>query len=216
MSATAGPGRPVRRVLVAVDAGGPDVAAGEHLVHLLDDVLPSGGPSYLASTHVVDGHVAVAASWEPVAVDPAERPSSSAAAAVAAVVAAVVGAVPPPVGVLVQVEDAEDAAGPPGLVAGATAAAREHAVRGSGRVARFPGRRRVERRTTVGEVVAASDIDAVEGLAGVAVTDASLVDLTGWARPTWSAGRTVLLVQPGRGALVPFEAQRQIPCCADH
>jgi hypothetical protein len=173
-----------RRVVLAVDAAARDIAAAEHVVHLLDDVLPAGDPSYVASTHVVDGRVVVVASWD--GTDPASYAE--------AVTAAVPGA----------------------AVRSDGAAVEDHVVRRRGRLARFAGRAAIERRLTVREVLEGSAVDAVEGLAGVVVEDDTVVDLTDWARPTWRAGRTVILVQPARDGLVPFEARQQIACCADH
>jgi hypothetical protein len=204
-------------VLVAVDARSRDVAAAEHLVRLLDGLLPVSHPAYVASTHVVTGrsgsHLAVAASWT---LDPRggeateqgvellarvrQEPDLEDAAAVVVLAQAEAGAI----------HGSEE------FLAGARAAAAQHGGRSAGRLARYPGRSDIERRVTVAEVLAGSAVDAVEGLAGTTVDDVSELDLTDWARPTWRAGRVVLLVQPAAGALVPFEARHQIACCADH
>ena len=197
------------QALVAIDAGSRDLAAAEHVVHLLDDVLPAGDPSYVASTHVVETEaggrrLAVAASWSAVAPP--------------GLVAGLVSALGTEVGILLEgsADRATRQAGPTDAVAGARAAAAEHRSRTTGRLARYPGRDAIERRLTAGEVVRRSAVDSVEGLAGTDVGDDAEVDLTGWARPAWREGRVVLLVQPARHALVPFEARDQIPCCSSH
>lgn len=103
------------------------------------------------------------------------------------------------------------------LAPGALAAGGEARRRAAGRLARYPGRAGVERRTTPADAVAVSCLDAVEGLAGVTVTPDAVLDATGFARPTWRDGCCTLLVQRGAvGVLVPFEARNQIACCADH
>jgi hypothetical protein len=92
----------------------------------------------------------------------------------------------------------------------------DHLDRRSGRLVRYPGRAATETRTTPGAVLAASCVDAVEGLAGSVVAPDSALDLSGFARPVWRDGRCLLIVQQGRGALIPFEVRDQVPCCADH
>ncbi|MFT4083567.1 MAG: hypothetical protein QM638_13370 [Nocardioides sp.] len=100
--------------------------------------------------------------------------------------------------------------------AAARSAVHEHRTRHSGRLLRYPGRTAIERRLTVREVIARSCVDEVAGLAGVDVTPDTMLDLTGFARPTWHEGRCRLLVQPGRIGLIPFEVRDQVSCCADH
>ncbi|WP_322919179.1 hypothetical protein [Nocardioides renjunii] len=197
---------------VAVDARTSDNAGAEHLVHLLDAVLPAAEPGYVASTHLVPGegpHTAVAASW------PCVEGSAPAAEDVLELVAAAVDALGG-VGIVVHGETGTASRGPEELVAGALRAGGEHRARSTGRLARYHGRSDVERRTTVAEVVALSVVDAVEALAGTDVEPTTPVDLTGWARPTWQHGRVVLLVQQGHAGLVPFESRDQIPCCSHH
>ncbi|MBC2959223.1 hypothetical protein [Nocardioides deserti] len=208
---TTPPDVPASTVLLAVDVGTRDHAGAEHVVHQLDALLPAelvAHATYVASTHVVstdDGaHTAVAASWT--------RSASEAAA----LLSRLAGPLGDDVGVLVVAAGDEDAAGPSALVAGARAAAEQHAGRTAGRLARFAGRAGVERVCTVAEVEALDAVDAVEALAGTEVGPDTLVDLREWARPTWRAGRAVLTVQPGREHLVPFESRYQIPCCSDH
>ncbi len=191
---------------VAVDAAASGLAAAEHLVHRVDaalaDLLAEDGPEgYVVSTHVVRTPVsrsAAVVSWrggpEPARVTARLR---AALPELAAVDGALVTAA--------------------ALAPGALAAAGEARRRTAGRLARYPGRAGVERRTTPAGAVSASCLDAVEGLAGVAVTPDSVLDATGFARPTWRDGRCTLLVQRGTaGVLVPFEVRHQIACCSDH
>jgi len=179
-------------MILTVDGDCRDLASVEHLVHQLDEVL--GGlldeeAGYVASTHVVrtpPARFVVALSWPD---------DGSTDDAVAEVVRTAL----------------------PGVEVGSLAeVVAEASSRAAGRLARYPGRRLVERRTTAGAVVDASCVDAVEGLAGVTVTPETELDLTGFARPTWREGRCTLLVQPARGVLVPFEVRHQVSCCADH
>ncbi|MEV7429904.1 hypothetical protein AB0N29_09825 [Nocardioides sp. NPDC092400] len=209
---TTTPDVPASTVLVAVDAGTRDHAGAEHVVHLLDGLLPAGDATYVASTHVVatdDGpHTAVAATWSGAAAS-----GPHAAGELVGLLAAAVGE---RAGVLVVAAGDEAVAGPAAALAGARAAAGQHVDRAAGRLVRFAGRAEVERPCTVADVVALDAVDAVEALAGTDVRPETPLDLGEWARPTWRAGRSVLLVQPGRGGLVPFESRHQIACCADH
>ncbi|MFE6648293.1 hypothetical protein ACFVJS_17115, partial [Nocardioides sp. NPDC057772] len=92
----------------------------------------------------------------------------------------------------------------------------EAAARTAGRLARYPGRTRIETVTTVAAVESDSIIDSVEGLAGTELEPGDTVDLTDFARPVWRDGRCVLLIQRAATGLVPFEMRHQIPCCSDH
>ncbi|MGW0931012.1 hypothetical protein [Streptomyces sp. NPDC002644] len=179
-----------QRAAVAVDRAAGSLGAAEHLVHDLDEALAGlfPGEDHIVSTHTVRE----------------------------------------PVGRFVAVVSWSD--GPePGEVAARLRAALSDAVvddsgsaveearhRTAGRLARYPGRSLVERRTTPAEAVAASCLDAVEGLAGTVVTPDTGLDLTGFARPVWRDGRCVLLVQQGADALIPFEVRHQTACCSDH
>ncbi|GAA5117540.1 hypothetical protein GCM10023339_28540 [Alloalcanivorax gelatiniphagus] len=201
---------------LAVDARTPDNAAAEHLVHVLDGVLPAPDPAYVASTHFVTGgvpHTAVAASWSS-----ADVPAGDAGALLDLVATRVRELLGPgtEVGLVLHGQDGAASRGPEDLVAGALRASSEHRARSGGRLARYPGRTQVERRCTVAEVLDLSAIDAVEALAGTEVQPDTVLDLTEWARPTWRLGRVVLLVQPGRSGLVPFDSRHQIPCCSAH
>jgi hypothetical protein len=190
--------------IVTVDGDCRDLASVEHLLHALDGVLDgvlAEDEGYVASTHVVREPVArmvAVLSWSsssPTEDEVAERVRVALPdAAVHAAVHAGTAALPAP-------------------VAGAVA---EHRDRSAGRLARYPGRLRVEQRTTPAAVVADSCVDEVRGLAGVSVTPDSVLDLTGFARPTWREGRCVLLVQQAVDVLVPFEVREQRACCSHH
>lgn len=210
MSAAAAPASPAHSVstatrAVAVDTAAPGLTAVEHLVHRIDDALEGllsedGEEGYVVSTHVARtpvGRFVAVLTWtggpEP-----------------GLVTTRLLAGIPD----LAEVDGAlvTEAA----LAPGALAATEEARGRTSGRLARYPGRARVERRTTPEQVVTESCLDAVEGLAGVAVTPDGVLDLTGFARPTWRDGRCILLVQQGGDALLPFEVRDQIACCDGH
>ncbi|WBB58170.1 hypothetical protein O7599_21240 [Streptomyces sp. WMMC500] len=208
MSSEPTPGAEVSTAVhtVAVDAAASGLAAAEHLVHRMDDALTGllredGPEGYVVSTHVARAPVtrsAAVVSWRG-GPEPAR------------VTARLLAAMPE----LTAVDGAlvTDAA----LAPGALAAGGEARQRAAGRLARYPGRAGVERRTTPADAVSGSCLDAVEGLAGVTVTPDAVLDATGFARPTWRDGRCTLLVQRGTaGVLVPFEVRHQIACCADH
>ncbi|WP_193613340.1 hypothetical protein [Nocardioides lijunqiniae] len=195
-------------LVLAVDAGTADHAGAEHLLHrldaLLDGVAGLPGPSDLASTHVVPGpvaHTAVVLSW-----DGQARRGEEAQRLLAEAL--------PDAGVVVA--PTGSAAGPDDRVAGADHALAEHEERRAGRLARFPGQAEVERRIAVADVLTLSCVDAVEGLAGREVGPGTMLDLTGFVRPTWRDRWCVVLVQASAGDLVPFESRHQIPCCSDH
>lgn len=190
-------------VLIAVDTGAGDLAGVDHVVHHLLDLV--GRPSdVVASTHVVAGHHALAASWTADA-------DSERDGLLATLVSAYAGS-----GVVVEVDGAREEAGAADRLPGAREAADRHTARASGRLVEFPGRGAVERRLSVAEVVADSCVDEVVGLAGTVVTPQSVVDLTGFARPTWAGGRCTLLVQAGASGLIPFEVAQQLACCSHH
>lgn len=181
---------------LAVDTTAGSLADVEHLVHQLDEVLDAqaGGAAgdtadpYVVSTHVVR---------EPLphyvlVIDWPDGPPAS------------------------EVADRITAALPGTTATTSSPALDEARERRAGRLARYPGRLRVERPTTPAEVVSHSVIDEVEGLAGVPVDADSPVDLTGFARPVWREGRCVLLVQRSVTGLVPFEVRAQVPCCSHH
>lgn len=189
---------------LAVDTGARSLAEAEHLVHELDEVLGEVlPPDHVLSTHLLSSpepHVALVLGWPVDAAAPAEVR--------AALLARVTG--------LAAVDDGLLTSSP-GLAPSAAVAVTQHRTRSAGRLARYPGRVAVERRTTAGEVVAQSCIDEVAGLAGTLVAPDSELDLTGFARPTWRDGHCTLLVQQGRaGLLIPFEVRDQQACCADH
>ncbi|WP_139977583.1 hypothetical protein [Nocardioides litoris] len=174
------------RVLLAADVAARDVGGAEHALATLDAVLPTGLSSYVASTHVVPGGRVA------VAVSWAGAPSDE----VDRVLAALPG---------VDLEGA-----------GAREAAAQHADRSAGRLVRFAGRMRVERVLTVAEVLAGSVVDEVRELGVGVLPPEAVLDLTEWARPTWTDGRAVLLVHRAAAGLVPFESRHQIACCSAH
>jgi hypothetical protein len=191
---------------LAVDTAARDLADADHVVHRLDDVLAAVAPerpAYVASTHVVaspqERHLAVAAGW-------------SGAADGAQLSAALADAFPDGAVVI----DGLGSAGDAELTTTARVALEEHRSRAVGRLARFPGQAAVERRLTVAEVVAVSCVDEVVALAGVEIGPDTVVDLTGFVRPTWRDGRCLVTVQPALGGLVPFEQQHQLACCTAH
>jgi len=175
---------------LAVDADARDLAAAEHLVHRLDEVLGAGQPedAYVISTHVVR---------EPTArfVAVLDWPDGPAVEELTALLADQL---------------------PQAYVTPDSPAIDEAAARSAGRLARYPGRTRIETVTTVAAVEADSVVDTVEGLAGITLDADDTLDLTGFARPVWREGRCVLLVQRSAAGLVPFEMRHQIPCCSDH
>ena len=175
---------------LAVDADARDLAAAEHLVHRLDEVLGTGQPEdpYVISTHVVR---------EPTArfVAVLDWPGGPAVEELTALLSDQF---------------------PQAYVTPDSPAIEEAVARSAGRLARYPGRTGIETVTTVAAVEADSVVDAVEGLAGISLEPGDTLDLTGFARPVWREGRCVLLVQRSATGLVPFEMRHQIPCCSDH
>lgn len=175
---------------LAVDADARDLAAAEHLVHRLDEVLGAGQPedAYVISTHVVrepTGRFVAVLDW----------PDGPAVEELTALLADQL---------------------PQAYVTPDSPAIEEAAARSAGRLARYPGRTAIETVTTVAAVEADSVVDAVEGLAGISLEPGDTLDLTGFARPVWREGCCVLLVQRSATGLVPFEMRHQIPCCSDH
>jgi hypothetical protein len=195
-------------VTVAVDTRARDLATADHVVHDLDGVVAAAGlDGYLATTHLVDAggaHFAVAAEWVGADDSDAQRLAQGLAG------------VFPGSGVVVDADDRRIVSGPAELADGAEEALERHRRRTSGRLARFPGQAAIERRLTVADIVAESCVDEVVGLAGVEVNDGSVVDLTGFVRPTWKDGRCIVTVQPAAQGLIPFEVRDQIPCCSNH
>ncbi|MEU6137270.1 hypothetical protein [Nocardioides sp. NPDC047086] len=175
---------------LAVDADARDLAAAEHLVHRLDEVLGAERPedAYVISTHVVR---------EPTArfVAVLDWPGGPAVEELTALLSDRL---------------------PQAYVTPDSPAIDEAVARNSGRLARYPGRTRIETVTTVAAVEADSVVDVVEGLAGISLDPTDTLHLTGFARPVWREGRCVLLVQRAAAGLVPFEVRHQIPCCSNH
>ena len=173
---------------LAVDTDARDLAAAEHLAHRLGEVLGEPEDAYVISTHVVR--------------EPTAR-----------LVAVLDWPDGPPLEELITLLNDRL---PDAYVTPDSPAIAEAAARTAGRLARYPGRTRIETVTTVAAVEADSVIDAVEGLAGIDLEPGDTLDLTGFARPVWREGRCVLLVQRAAAGLVPFETRHQIPCCSDH
>ncbi|MEU9331586.1 hypothetical protein AB0D49_00285 [Streptomyces sp. NPDC048290] len=87
-----------------------------------------------------------------------------------------------------------------------------------GRAVLFPGAAALTGVLPVGEILAASAIDAVTVLGTPGAPDPGTpLDTRGHVRPQWRDGRLVLAAQPAAGGvLVPFEHPDPTPCCADH
>lgn len=84
------------------------------------------------------------------------------------------------------------------------------------RAVRFPGQDRLTGRHRAGDITAWSEIDEVVGI-GVPVGPDATVDTQGFLRPTYQAGRLVLLVEPAAGALLrPSEIEQPHQCCGGH
>jgi hypothetical protein len=84
------------------------------------------------------------------------------------------------------------------------------------RAVRFPGQDRLTGRHRAGDLTAWSEIDEVVGI-GVPVGPDAIVDTLGFLRPTYQAGRLVLLVEPAAGALLrPSEIEQPHQCCGGH
>lgn len=85
------------------------------------------------------------------------------------------------------------------------------------RVAVFPGRERLVGVLAAADLLAASAVEALVGLGGLAVPADAVVDTRGHVRPRLADGRLVLDVQPSRGGRwVPFEPPVQHACCSAH
>jgi hypothetical protein len=92
-------------------------------------------------------------------------------------------------------------------------ALREARSRAAGRCVRFPGQAAVRGQVRAGDLVAATAIDEVVGLAGPVPEDA-VVDTAGFLRPTWAGGRLTLLVEQAAGGVFqPFEVEFPHECC---
>jgi hypothetical protein len=84
------------------------------------------------------------------------------------------------------------------------------------RAVRFPGQERLTGVHPVTEITALSEIDEVVGI-GVPVGPDSRVDTLGFLRPTYQAGRLVLLVEPAAGGVLrPSEIAQPHQCCGGH
>lgn len=84
------------------------------------------------------------------------------------------------------------------------------------RAVRFPGQDRLTGVHPAGEITARSEIDEVVGI-GVPVEPDTPVDTLGYLRPTYQAGRLVLLVEPAAGGVLrPSEIEQPHECCGGH
>jgi hypothetical protein len=84
------------------------------------------------------------------------------------------------------------------------------------RAVRFPGQDRLTGRHRAGDIMAWSEIDEVVGV-GVPVGPDATVDTQGFLRPTYQAGRLVLLVEPAAGGVLrPSEIEQPHQCCGGH
>jgi hypothetical protein len=84
------------------------------------------------------------------------------------------------------------------------------------RAVRFPGQDRLTGVHPAGEITALSEIDEVVGI-GVPVGPDTPVDTLGYLRPTYQAGRLVLLVEPAAGGVLrPSEIEQPHQCCGGH
>lgn len=84
------------------------------------------------------------------------------------------------------------------------------------RAVRFPGQDRLTGVHTAGEITALSEIDEIVGI-GVPVGPETRVDTLGYLRPTYQAGRLVLLVEPAAGGVLrPSEIEQPHECCGGH
>jgi hypothetical protein len=80
----------------------------------------------------------------------------------------------------------------------------------------FPGHARLVGVVAVGDLVATSGVEVVQGLGGLHPSGGDLIDTQQFVRPRVRNGRLVLTVRPGAdGILVPFEQPNPTPCCAD-
>ncbi|WP_298991568.1 hypothetical protein [uncultured Pseudokineococcus sp.] len=85
------------------------------------------------------------------------------------------------------------------------------------RVAVFPGREHLVGVLAARDLLAASAVEALVGLGGLAVPADAVVDTRAHVRPRLADGRLVLDVQPSRGGRwVPFEPPVQHACCSAH
>ena len=84
------------------------------------------------------------------------------------------------------------------------------------RAVRFPGQDRLTGRHRAADITAWSEIDEVVGI-GVPAGPDALVDTLGFLRPTYQAGRLVLLVEPAAGGVLrPSEIEQPHQCCGGH
>jgi hypothetical protein len=190
-------------VIVAVDADSADTAAADHLLYALIDAVDQ---PVVALTHMVSGgdrpHVAVSLTSTADLADPIRAAVADSNYGLAVTRPGASG---------------PELAGPSRLVRGAYVAAVEAALGTTGRVVRWPGHEQAHGVLPAVELRTRCGIDHVEGIGGVPVDDATLIDTRDFLRPIRRDGRLILQVQPAAGdLLIPFELQHQQKCCADH
>lgn len=183
-------------MIIAVDAGSADTVEAEHV---LRGLLESATGPVVAGTHVVPGgHLAISISTS------ADFDQGALTHDIGSAVIRPGAAEP-------------EVAGPSQLIRGAYVAAVETALGTAGRLVAFPGQENARGTLTAAELRDYCGIDQVEALGGLVVEDTTLIDTRDFIRPIRRNGRIVLLLQPAAGGvLIPFEAEHQIKCCADH
>ncbi|MEO3859078.1 hypothetical protein [Acrocarpospora sp. B8E8] len=181
--------------ILGIDAGTPDVAAAEHLIH---DLVTMLGPPTLACTHFVRTgrpHVAVT-----LVVEPDVQPEQLAEYGVAW---------------------GDRRTGPEELAAGASQAVAEFEA-GGGRAVVFAGSAGIGGVLTVAELVERSAIEQVSVLASPSPAGPEVVlDTRGYLRPERKSGVLTLAATPGllpdgSVGLVPFEILDVQACCGGH
>jgi hypothetical protein len=190
-------------MIIAVDAGSRDTAAAEHVLHELLGPAPT---PVIACTHMITGgetpHLAVSITAPTGELEDHVRAWCTDHGAGSAFTHP--GATAP------------DLAGPSNLVRGAYVAAVETAL-GAGRLVRWPGREHAYGVQTAANLRSKAGIDYVEALGGLPITDDTVIDTRDFVRPLRREGQVILQVQPAAGGvLIPFEAEHQQKCCADH
>ncbi|GAA0398078.1 hypothetical protein Acor_34820 [Acrocarpospora corrugata] len=178
--------------ILAVDAGSPDVASAEHLIHEVATVL---GPPVLACTHFVRvgrPHVAIT-----LVLAPGELPAEY------------------------GVAWGSHRSGPEDLAAGAGQALAEFEA-GGGRAVVFPGSPGLSGVLTVAELLERSAIEQVSVLASPDPAEPEIMlDTRGYLRPERKTGVLTLATTPGllpdgSIGLVPFEILDPRACCGGH
>jgi hypothetical protein len=106
-------------------------------------------------------------------------------------------------------------AGDPLRAVGALAALIARRNRTGGRAIHFAGHDQLTGTRTIREVLALSDIEAIDSL-GIPVDPETPVVTRDFVRPTFRAGQLVLAVRPRAEGMGCFEQPDPTPCCAMH